>query len=254
MVSVKLRIIREQNRIYTFVLRLLSYFHRTGSKVYIFHDILDDVSMVKSPFAISKSTFESFLSDELRKGNHANTFEELTQIILKGYNSPNSFIITFDDANESVYTKAYPFLKANSIPFIIFITKELIGKSNFLNREQIVEMANDTLCTIGSHALRHKMFRYMTDNETLIEYNESRSYLQQLTGQNVYCFAFPYGRLVEVSCKNIKLLEQTSYKFAFSAISGGLNQLWLSGNYYLPRINVSEAVAQKSLKPHHAAL
>jgi len=254
MVSIKLRIIREQNRIYTFVLRLLSYFHRTGSKVYIFHDIVDDVSMVKSPFTISKSSFETFLSDQLAKGKHANTFEELTQIILKGYTRANSFIITFDDANESVYTKAYPFLKAHSIPFIVFITKELIGTPNFLSKEQIVEMANDTLCTIGSHALRHKMFRYMTDNEALIEYNESRSYLQQLTGQSIDCFAFPYGRLVEVSCKNIKLLEQTSYKFAFSAIAGGLNQLWLSGNYYLPRINVSEAVAQKSLNTHRTTL
>ena len=155
----------------------------------------------------------------MEKGKHANTFEELTQITLKGYNRPNSFTITFDDANESVYTKAYPFLKAHSIPFIVFITKELIGKPNFLSKEQIVEMANDSLCTIGSHALQHKMFRYMTANAVLIEYNESRIYLQQLTGQSIDCFAFPYGRLVEVSCKNIKLLEQTSYKFAFSAIA-----------------------------------
>ena len=245
MISIKLRIIREQNRIYTLLFRLLSYFQPTGSKVYIFHDILDEISMVKSPFAISKSSFESFLLDQLAKGKHANTFEELSGIILKKDKGTNSFIVTFDDANESVYTKAYPFLKVHSIPFIVFITKELIGKPDFLSKEQIVEMANDSLCTIGSHALRHKMFRYMTANEALEEYNESRTYLQQLTGQSIDCFAFPYGRLVEVSCKNIKLLEQTSYKFAFSAIAGNLNQQWLSANYYLPRINVSEEVAQK---------
>ncbi len=245
MISIGLRIIREQNRIYTLLLRLLSYLQPAGSKVYIFHDILDDISLVKSPFTISKSSFESFLSDQLAKGNHANTFEELTQIILKRYTGSNSFTITFDDANESVYTKAYPFLKAHSIPFIVLITKELIGKPNFLIEEQIVEMAHDSLCTIGSHALQHKMFRYMTDNEALMEYNESRTYLKQLTGQNVDCFAFPYGRLVEVSFKNIKLLKQTSYKFAFSAIAGNLNQQWLSGKYYLSRINVCEEVLVK---------
>lgn len=242
MIPFKLRLIREQNRIYSFLLKLISRIQR-GPEVFLFHDILERKEDVKSEFALSQDSFEAFLSAQLQKGRKALTFEQLTQMI-EG-NAPkdkNSFYVSFDDCNTSVFTLAYPFLKANAIPFILFITKDLIGKKNFLTAEQIMIMAKDPLCTIGSHAVHHKMFRYFTPDEAKAEYEQSRRYLQQLSGQTVDCFAFPYGRLVEVSCYNIQLLHKSDYKFAFSAISGNLKQQWLSGKYYLPRVNVSEEI------------
>lgn len=245
MIPIKLRLIREQNRIYTFVLKLISKLQR-GPEVYIFHDILERKEEVKSEFALSQASFEAFLSAQIRNRHTPLTFFQLTQQIEgKKTKLKNSFYVSFDDCNTSVYTRAYPFLKQHNIPFILFITKDLIGKKNFLTAEQIMIMAKDPLCTIGSHGVNHKMFRYFSQDEAKTEFEFSRRYLQQLTGQAIDCFAFPYGRLVEVSCKNIKQLEQTEYKFAFSAISGNLKQQWLSGKYYLPRINVSEKLSNK---------
>jgi len=247
MIPLKLRLVREQNRIYTFILKLISNFQR-GPEVYIFHDILENKTDVKTEFALSQVSFEVFLKNRLKKGYKALTFNQLSEKIAgKIPKIKNSFYISFDDCNTSVYTLAYPFLKANAIPFILFITKDLIGKKNFLTAEQIMTLAKDPLCTIGSHAVHHKMFRYFTPDEAKTEYEQSRRYLQQLSGQPVDCFAFPYGRLVEVSCDNIKQLYKSDYKFAFSAISGNLNQQWISGKYYLPRINVSENIVKKSL-------
>lgn len=246
MVSFKLRTIREQNRIYTFIFRLLSFFQPNGPKVFLFHDILDDVLQVKTKFAISQASFEAFLLNQMSKGYHANTFEELKQIIKdKKKKQDHSFIVTFDDANTSVYTKAYPFLKLHTIPFIIFITKDLIGKPNYLNIDQLNALANDPLCTIGSHGCHHIMFRYLTSAEMVNELTESKYFLEQLTNQTVECFAFPYGRMVECSCENIKELKNTEYQFAFSAIAGNLNQSWLSSGYFLPRINVDEEMVYK---------
>lgn len=240
MISVKLRLIREQNRIYSFLLRTLSNV-QGGPEVYIFHDILERKEEVKTEFALSQASFERFLKTQLEKGRKALTFEQLTLMIeSNAKKDKNTFYVSFDDCNTSVYTRAYPFLKLHRIPFTLFITKDLIGKNNFLTAEQIIELAKDPLCTIGSHALHHKMFRYMTDDEAINEIIASRAYLQQLTGQSIDCFAFPYGRLVEVSFKSIKLVSKSGYKFAFSAVAGNLNQSWISGRYYLPRINVSE--------------
>ena len=247
MIPIKLRLVREQNRLYTFLIKLISKF-QNGPNVYIFHDILELKEDVKSEFALSQASFEAFLKAQIQKGRKALTFHQLTQQIEgKIPKTKNSFYVSFDDCNTSVFTRAYPFLKQHNIPFILFITRNLIGKKNFLTSEQIMFMAKDPLCTIGSHAVNHKMFRYLTTDEAKTEYEQSRRYLQQLTDQPIHCFAFPYGRLVEVSCENIKQLQQTDYQFAFSAISGNLKQQWISRKYYLPRINVSEKIAKKSI-------
>jgi peptidoglycan/xylan/chitin deacetylase (PgdA/CDA1 family) len=242
MVSLKLRLIREQNRIYTFILQLLSAL-KNGPIVYLFHDIVVNKEDVKTQFAISQDSFEKFLLKKIESGHQPLTFYELTNTIEGNIKKKhNAFYVSFDDCNESVFTHAFPFLKKHNIPFILFITKDLIGKKNYLTFEQIMQLAKDPICIIGSHALHHNMFRYMTEQEARTEFEKSRSYLQQLTGQSIDCFAFPYGRLVEVSCQNIKILSQSEYKFAFSAVAGNLHQKWLSGKYYLPRVNVSEEV------------
>jgi peptidoglycan/xylan/chitin deacetylase (PgdA/CDA1 family) len=245
MVSFKLRLIREQNRLFTFLLKLLSLLQK-GPEIYLFHDIVETKQDVKSDFALSQQSFEYFLTNQLVKGKKTLTHYQLSQVILKKQKADkHSFYVTFDDCNTSVFTQAYPFLKKNKIPFLLFITKDLIGKKNFLTSEQIMILAKDPLCTIGSHAVNHVMFRYLQKFEAEREYLDSQRYLQQLSDQPVDCFAFPYGRLVEVSCENIKLLTGSVYKFGFSAISGNLNQQWLSGKYYLPRVNVSEKLVSK---------
>ena len=218
--------------------------YQSGSEVYLFHDIRESKEEVDSQFSISQDSFETFLLNQLKHGKIALTYNQLSKLIEKGYNIKNGFFVSFDDCNLSVYNRAYPILKKLKIPFILFITKELIGRDRFLTKDQIVDMAKDPLCTIGSHALHHKMFRYLTSKEIVNEFVESRRFLQQLTGQSVDCFAFPYGRLVEVSCMSIKLISKFEYKFAFSAIAGSLSQRWLSGMFFLPRINVSEELVK----------
>jgi len=246
MVSLKLRLIREFNRIYTHTLKILYRIKPYSSRIFLFHDVVEDVSQVKNKFTISQHSFESFLLYQLSKGNHPNTFEELSNIIFKKKrSSDSSFIVSFDDANESVFTIAYPFLREHQIPFIIFITKDLIGKPNFLNENQIRLLSQDSLCTVGSHACHHIMFRYLSVKEAEKELTKSQEYLENLLNVPVKSFAFPYGRLIECSFKNIKTLQQSSYHFAFSAITGTLNQGWVSSKYFLPRINVDEKIARR---------
>lgn len=244
MISLKLRLIREQNRVYTFMLKMFSALRPNGPKVFLFHDMLGRVEDVQTKFAISQASFETFLFKQINSGKKAITFNELSDMIAgKAPMQPDTFIVTFDDANESVFTNAYPFLKAHQIPFIIFITKELIGKKNFLNKEQVIALANEPLCTVGSHGIHHVMFRYLSVQEAKIEFTESKMFLEELTGKPVTCFALPYGRLVECSCKNISTLSKSVYDFAFSAIAGNLSLKALTGKYYLPRVNVDEKMA-----------
>lgn len=244
MIPPKLRIIREKNRLYRYLLKLFALFTPQASRVYLFHDLKDDLSEVKSVFSITQTSFEKFLLKEIEKGNKPLSFQDLSNIILKKKRIKNGFYVTFDDANSSVFTKAYPFLKKHDIPFIIFITKELIGKENYLGKEEIIELAKDPLCTVGSHGIEHKMFRYYKSEAAKQRYQESQEFLQNLVDQEILSFAFPYGRIVECSSQNIKDLKTSNYKFAFSAIEGTLAQSWITGQYFLPRINVDESMVK----------
>ncbi|HHT23861.1 MAG TPA: polysaccharide deacetylase family protein [Bacteroidales bacterium] len=243
MIPIKLRIIREKNRAYRLLLKFLSAFTPDAPKVYVFHDILSDISQVSSKFQFSKSSFERFIEIQLKSGNKAMTFQELSDIILKGKKRKNVFIVTFDDINESVYTEAFPILTKYNIPFVLFVTKELIGKPNFISKEQLIELSKNNLCTIGSHGLTHRMFRYLDEGEMKREYEDSKLFLEELTGKKVECFAFPYGRVVECSRKNINYLKNSVYKFAFSAIDGTLAQKYISTKFFLSRIIVDESKA-----------
>ncbi len=246
MVSLRLRIIREKNRFYSHMLALCHSCRPNGTAIYLFHDLLDKKENVKTQFAISKDSFEQFLLIKLKQGWLPLDYNTLTDMAT-GKKKPEQkrFIVSFDDANTSVFTKAYPFLKQNNIPFIIFITKGLVGKTNFLTEDQVKTLAADPLCTVGSHGLNHVMFRYLSKKEAEIEYCESKIYLEQLTGKSVTCFAFPYGRVVECSRQNIRTLKKSVYDFGFSAITGTLSQRCFTGKFYLPRINVDEKMVSK---------
>ncbi len=243
MVGIKLRIIREKNRFLRLLLQMLWHFQgRDVSRVLLFHDIKQTKEEVKNKFELSVTSFEKYIVQAVDKGARPMDFVELQEVILRGkYTSENQFVVTFDDINESVYTRAYPILKKYQIPFIVFVTMDLIDKPGFISRVHLLEMANDPLCVIGSHGMEHKIFRYMNTEAALYQYQESKQQLEQLTGRKVECFAFPYGRVVEVSRKNIRMLRQSGiYQFGFSALDGTLRQQWLTSRYYLPRIIISE--------------
>ncbi len=246
MIPIKLRLIREENRLYSHLLKFFSLCSKKGPEVYLFHDIIDNKKDVKSDFVLSLASFENFLQNRLTNGWKAMTYLQLSEMIVKKSKlKQHHFMVTFDDCNESVFTTAYPILKKLKIPFIIFISKELVGKYAYLSEEQIRILASNSLCTVGSHGLQHIMFRYLSRKKAIEQYKESQAYLEQLTSKRVDCFAFPYGRLVECSYKNIRDLSKSNYRFAFSAIKGSINLKWISGKYFLPRINIDEKIANR---------
>jgi len=240
MISFRLRIIREQNRIYSFLIKSFSGLYPSAPSVFLFHEIIENEEEVQSKFAISRSSFEKFLLRQLTSGYSPLTFETLSETILAKRKNDRRFMVTFDDIYESVYSRAYPFLKEHDIPFIIFVSTELIDKPNYITINQLLELSADPLCTVGSHGCRHVMFRYLDEQEVEMEMKNSKSYLENLTGKKVECFAFPYGRIVECSIRNIRQLSHSDYRFGFSAIKGNLKMQWFCGRFFLPRINVEE--------------
>ena len=65
-------------------------------------------------------------------------------------------LLTVDDGFKSFYDNAWPFLKENKIPFILFISTEPVGKTGYMNWEQIKEIEKENFAYIGNHSHSHE--------------------------------------------------------------------------------------------------
>lgn len=247
MISMKLRLIREHNRIYSHILKWLWRIQgKNAARVYMFHSVVDTLEQVYSQFAITKESFEKFIRYELSRGQKPMDAEMLKNAVDNPDAYKNHFAVTFDDIYDSVYTNAYPVLKELRVPFIVFVTPALIDKIDpkhhlpMITMEHLKEMAADPLCIIAAHGIAHRAFRDYTIEEAKRSMEESRKRLELVFDKKVELFAFPFGRRVEVLNANIRTLSERDYHCGFSALDGSLKQKWFSTRWFLPRILVDD--------------
>ena len=74
-------------------------------------------------------------------------------------------LITIDDGFQSFYEEAWPYLKENKIPFILFISTEPVGKNGYMTWDQIIEIENSKLGIIGHHSHTHEYLIDMTNED-----------------------------------------------------------------------------------------
>ena len=80
------------------------------------------------------------------------------QRLQKNFNIPKDkkeILITIDDAFLSFYTEAWPYLKENKIPFILFVSTEPVGKKGYMTWSQIKEVELEEFAFIGHHSHTH---------------------------------------------------------------------------------------------------
>ena len=96
------------------------------------------------------------IEDSNYKFNNPNEFEKM-------FSTPKinkEILITIDDAFLSFYQEAWPFLKKNKIPFILFVSTEPVGKRGYMTWEQIREVASESFAFIGHHSHTHGSVSY----------------------------------------------------------------------------------------------
>ena len=149
------------------------------------------------------------------------------------------FALTIDDVPENFYHNAYPLLREAGIPFTLFVNVSLLNKEKFITREQLVEMSQDKLCTIGSHGVSHGEFALLNKEQVLRELQDSKHELELIIGKPVEMFAYPYGSYYACGSAN-KYLAEEVYKYAFGTVACPITKPSLLKKYYLPRINVDK--------------
>ena len=143
-------------------------------------------------------------------------------------------LITIDDAFSSFYNNAWPFLKENKIPFILFVSTEPIGKNGYMNWSEIKEVEKSEFGYIGNHSHSHEYLVNYKFEDFKKDIDKSIEIFKENLGYNPVYFSYPFG---EYSKKQRDYISK-NFKFAFGQHSGviDLNK----DKFELPRFPINE--------------
>jgi len=199
----------------------------------MYHHVTNEFVDINDSCKCTVAEFINTLLQVKAEGRRFVSVSEMLKLIADKSNEKFA-VVTFDDVPDNFYTNAYPFLKQERIPFILFVTTSFIDKPGYLSKEQILDLDKDELCTIGGHTLTHPMLRKV--NNSFEELSESKKILESLLGHEVDYMAYPYGRQSSVSTKVMKEVKEAGYKCAFGTIQSPISDTSSKNMFYIPRI------------------
>ncbi len=155
----------------------------------------------------------------------------------KNFNKPlkkKKILLTIDDGFKSFYKEAWPFLKKNKIPFILFVSTEPVGKSGYMTWEEIKEVEKADFAFIGHHSHTHDYLIEKTNEEFVLDLKRADSLFLKNLGYVPSLFSYPFGEY----SKFMRDYVANNFNIAFGQHSGviDLNK----DKYELSRFPINE--------------
>jgi len=143
-------------------------------------------------------------------------------------------LITIDDGFKSFYDEAWPYLKKNKIPFILFVSTEPVGKRGYMTWDEINEIDKSEIGNIGHHSHTHEYLIDMTEKEFINDIETASKIFKEKLGYVPSIFSYPFG---EYSLFMKKYITK-NFKIAFGQHSGiiDINK----DKFELPRFPINE--------------
>jgi peptidoglycan/xylan/chitin deacetylase (PgdA/CDA1 family) len=137
--------------------------------------------------------------------------------------------VTFDDGFVSYLYNALPELIKRQIPSVIFVPSGWLGKradwqviegsegqlEYVISAEQVKELSNNSLVSIGSHCVSHRDLGLMENGDACHEILKSREDLSVITGKKIRMLSFPFGRYNE---EHLVMAKNAGYERIFSIL------------------------------------
>lgn len=112
--------------------------------------------------------------------------------------------------------------------------------------DELRELAQDPLVTIGAHTRRHMALAKLTRSEARLEVVESLHRLERELGRPIRHFSFPYGDEASAGAREFEIAREAGFATAVTTRKGlvhqrhilhqtGLPRLSLNGNFQSPR-------------------
>jgi peptidoglycan/xylan/chitin deacetylase (PgdA/CDA1 family) len=166
-----------------------------GSIVLMYHELeaparrLCDDNRGYTRYVVRKSDFEEHIAALRANGFMSRTVSQLTRICDPGH---AQVAITFDDGCETDLVTAAPVLAAAGFQATFYIVAGWVGTRGHLSKSQVHDLARLGF-EVGSHSLTHAFLPELPTSSVRRELSESKSKLEQLTGETVQHFSCPGG-------------------------------------------------------------
>ena len=143
-------------------------------------------------------------------------------------------LLTVDDAFQSFYDNAWPYLKKNQIPFVLFVSTEPVGNNGYMNWDQIKEIERSEFGVIGHHSHSHDYLIDKSEEVFLNDIKTSNLIFKEKLGYVPTLFSYPFG---EYSGFMRDYISQ-NFKIAFGQHSGIIDVN--KNKFELPRFPINE--------------
>ena len=143
-------------------------------------------------------------------------------------------LLTVDDAFQSFYDNAWPYLKKNQIPFVLFVSTEPVGNNGYMNWDQIKEIERSEFGVIGHHSHSHDYLIDKSEEFFLNDIKTSNLIFKEKLGYIPTLFSYPFGEYSGF----MKNYISRNFKIAFGQHSGIID---INKNKFeLPRFPINE--------------
>jgi poly-beta-1,6-N-acetyl-D-glucosamine N-deacetylase len=154
---------------------------------------------------------------------------------LINFKDQKKVLLTIDDAFKSFYDHAWPILKNNKIPFLLFVNTREIGSAGYMTWKQIKEISKEEFVHIGNHSYSHDYLIDQSDDEIFDDINLAINDLKKNLGYETPFFSYPFG---EYSNSFKSIIKKFGFKYAFGQHSGVVDET--KDFYELPRFSINE--------------
>ena len=143
-------------------------------------------------------------------------------------------LLTIDDAFQSFYDVAWPYLKENKIPFVLFVSTEPVGKKGYMTWDQVKEIEKENFAIIGHHSHTHEYLIEKSDQDFIKDIEKANLIFIKKIGYVPKLFSYPFGEYSEFMRNYIS----NNFTFAFGQHSGVIDVN--KEKFQLPRFPINE--------------
>ena len=187
---------------------------------------------------IKLEQFEAHLKELKEGGYHVLPLAEIVAAFHDHAPLPDRTVaITIDDAYKTIYTQAWPRLKAAGFPFTVFVATDPVDGAypDYMNWDEIRALVKAGV-TIGAHTASHAHMPELSSEQNAAQIRKSNARFLAELGTVPTLFAYPYGEMSGAA--RVEVMK-AGYVAAFGQHSG---VAYAGGDqYFLPRFSFDEA-------------